>query len=123
MKDVYDCETVKRLFKSGMKIKAIARTLKMSKNTVKKLIKAEEAPRYKREYYKTKIDEYVLHFELYILPNHVTISLFKGERILFSISKENVKVLKILNEVMRIEFINDGIIEISLNPLKIKANL
>ena len=48
MKDVYDCETVKRLFKSGMKIKAIARTLKMSKNTVKKLIKAEEAPRYKK---------------------------------------------------------------------------
>jgi Mor family transcriptional regulator len=40
VKDVYDCETVKRLFKSGMKIKAIARTLKMSKNTVKKLIKA-----------------------------------------------------------------------------------
>ncbi len=72
---------------------------------------------------KTKIDEYVLHFDLYILPNHVTISLFKGERILFSISKENVKVLKILNEVMRIEFINDGIIEISLNPIEIKANL
>jgi len=41
-----------------MKIKAIARTLKMSKNTVKKLIKAEEAPKYQREYYKTKIDKY-----------------------------------------------------------------
>ena len=58
MKDVYDCETVKRLFKGGMKIKAIARTLNMSRNTVKKLIKAEGAPRYERDYYKTKTDEY-----------------------------------------------------------------
>lgn len=34
---MYDCTTVKRLFKDGMKIKAIARTLKISKNTVKRL--------------------------------------------------------------------------------------
>lgn len=78
MKDVYDCETVKRLFKGGMKIKAIARTLKISKNTVKKLIKADEAPKYKREYYKTKIDEYKpLITKWYLEPEYD----FNGTRI------------------------------------------
>jgi hypothetical protein len=72
---------------------------------------------------KTEIDEYILHFDLYILPNHVTISLFKDKMILFSISKENIKTLKFLHEVMKIEFINNKIIEMSLNPLKIKADL
>jgi len=84
VKDVYDCETVKRLFKSGMKIKAIARTLKMSKNTVKKLIKAEEAPRYKREYYKTKIDEYKPRItEWYLSPQYD----FNGTRIYRELKK------------------------------------
>ncbi|WP_282434174.1 helix-turn-helix domain-containing protein [Desulfosporosinus acidiphilus] len=36
MKDVQDWIAVKRLYKSGMKIKAISRQLNMSKNTVKK---------------------------------------------------------------------------------------
>ena len=61
-----------------MKIKAIARTMKMSKNTVKKLIKAEEAPRYKREYYKTKIDEYKPQISQWCLDPYYD---FNGTRI------------------------------------------
>ncbi|MGF7186463.1 transposase [Desulfitispora alkaliphila] len=82
MKDVYDCETVKRLFKSGMKIKAIARTLNMSKNTVKKLIKAEGAPRYNREYYKTKTDEYEDQITKWYLEDD-----FNGTRIFRELKK------------------------------------
>jgi len=48
MKDVQDWITVKRLYRSGMKIKAISRQLKMSKNTVKRLIKLKEEPTYIR---------------------------------------------------------------------------
>lgn len=84
MKDVYDCENVKRLFKSGMKIKAIARTMQMSKNTVKKLIKAEEAPRYKREYYKTKVDVHKEQIsEWYLDPKYD----FNGTRIYRELKK------------------------------------
>lgn len=53
-----DWIAVKRLYRSGMKIKAISRQLGMSKNTVKKLIKLEEEPKYIRVVNTTKIDDY-----------------------------------------------------------------
>ena len=58
MKDVQDWITVKRLYRRGMKIKAISRQLKMSKNTVKRLIKLEEEPTYIRVVNMTKVDTY-----------------------------------------------------------------
>jgi len=58
MKDVQDWVTVKRLYRSGMKIKAISRQLKMSKNTVKRLIKLKEEPTYIRVVNMTKVDTY-----------------------------------------------------------------
>lgn len=84
MKDVYDCTTVKRLFKDGMKIKAIARTLKMSKNTVKKLLKVEGEIKYSREYYSTKIDNYKPKItEWYLEPEYD----FNGTRIYRELKK------------------------------------
>lgn len=84
MKDVYDCTTVKRLYKDGMKIKAIARNLKMSKNTVKKLIKVEGEIKYKREYYPTKIDDYKVKItEWYLDPKYD----FNGTRIYRELKK------------------------------------
>ncbi len=53
-----DWIAVKRLYRSGMKIKAISRQLGMSKNTVKKLIKLDEEPKYMRFVNTTKIDGY-----------------------------------------------------------------
>jgi transposase len=58
VKDVHDWIAVKRLSKNGAKIKQIARQLKMSKNTVKKLLKQENEPQYQRRNYSTKIDRY-----------------------------------------------------------------
>lgn len=84
MKDVYDCVNVKRLFKDGMKIKAIARTLKMSKNTVKKLLRVEGEIKYTREYYPTKIDDYKEKIsEWYLNPNYG----FNGTRIYRELKK------------------------------------
>lgn len=84
MKDVYDCTTVKRLFKDGMKIKAIARTLKMSKNTVKKLLKVEGEIKYTREHYPTKVDDYKEKIsEWYLDPDYD----FNGTRIYRELKK------------------------------------
>ena len=58
VKDVHDWIAIKRLHKNGVKIKQIARQLKMSKNTVKKLLKQENEPEYQRRNYPTKIDKY-----------------------------------------------------------------
>ncbi|MCT4595670.1 MAG: IS21 family transposase [Anaeromicrobium sp.] len=58
MKDVHDWVTVHKLFKKGTPIKKIARDLGMSKNTVKRLIKLDQEPKYSREYYATKLDSY-----------------------------------------------------------------
>ena len=55
MPNVQDWITVKKLYKSGVKIQKIAKQLNMSRNTVKRLIKADTEPRYTREKYeKTK---------------------------------------------------------------------
>lgn len=58
VKDVQDWIAAKRLFKRGVKIKQIAKQLKMSKNTVKNLIQQESEPKYKRNVYISVIDPY-----------------------------------------------------------------
>ncbi|WP_207755119.1 IS21 family transposase [Alkaliphilus hydrothermalis] len=55
---MHDWEAVMRLHRAGVPKKAIARSLNMSKNTVKSLIKKKKPPKYEREYYPTKIDSY-----------------------------------------------------------------
>lgn len=58
MRDVQDWIAVKRLHKNGVKKQQIAKELKMSRNTVKRLIKSDEEPRYTRTEYISKIDPY-----------------------------------------------------------------
>lgn len=67
MKDVQDWIAVKKLYSRGAKIKQIARQLKMSKNTVKRLLKQKEEPKYTREVYKTVIDEYIEQIKVWYL--------------------------------------------------------
>ena len=49
---------VKLMHKKGIPIKRIARELNISRNTVKKIIRDEEEPRYKRRYYPSKVEKY-----------------------------------------------------------------
>jgi len=58
VKKVQDWITVNRLFKQGVPIRQIARQLKMSRNTVKRLINLKEEPKYCRNHYETKVDKY-----------------------------------------------------------------
>ncbi|MFZ5986074.1 MAG: IS21 family transposase [Bacillota bacterium] len=58
MKDVQDWIAVKRLFKRGVKIKQIAKQLKMSKNTVKSLLLQKSEPKYYRAVYVSIIDPF-----------------------------------------------------------------
>ena len=58
MKGVKDWITIKTMFNKGVPIRQIARELKISRNTVKRLIKFEEEPHYKKREYSTKIDSY-----------------------------------------------------------------
>lgn len=58
MKDVRDWITVKTMFNRGVPIRQIARELKISRNTVKRLIKFDEEPHYKKREYSSKIDDY-----------------------------------------------------------------
>lgn len=53
-----DWITVNRLYKKGVPIRQIARQLKISRNTVRKLIKLKEEPKYSRNHYETKVDKY-----------------------------------------------------------------
>ena len=54
---MHDWIKVKRQFKKGVKIKQIAKQMKMSKNMVKRLLNLDEEPKYQRVS-KTKIDPY-----------------------------------------------------------------
>ncbi|SHI41417.1 Helix-turn-helix domain of resolvase, partial [Clostridium amylolyticum] len=58
VKDLRDWYTVKNMHNKGVPIKQIARELGIARNTVKKLIKQEEEPRYSRKVTYTKIDAY-----------------------------------------------------------------
>lgn len=71
MKDVQDWIAVKRMYDKGVKIKQIARELKMSKNTVKRLIKLNKEPIYNRQSYSTKVDDYKDKIkEWYVSPEY-----------------------------------------------------
>lgn len=83
-----DWITVKKLYKSGVKIQKIAKQLNMSRNTVKRLIKADTEPRYTREKYASKVDEYEeLITEWYLNPKYG----FIGTRILRELKKLGYK--------------------------------
>lgn len=58
VKDLRDWHTVKNMYSKGVPIKQIARELKMSKNTVKRLIQSEKEPKYSRETWPTKVDDF-----------------------------------------------------------------
>lgn len=71
MKDVHDWMQVKRLHKRGIKILQISKQLNISRNTVKRLLKLSEEPRYTRTEYTTKIDQYKsLIQEWYLNPEY-----------------------------------------------------
>lgn len=58
VKDVDEWITVRQLHKKGMSIRGIARELKMSKNTVKKLLRSPTRPTYQRKIYPSKVEAY-----------------------------------------------------------------
>lgn len=74
-----DWKKVKDLERKGVPIKQIARTLGMSKNTVKKLMKLTEPPEYIRTMTTTKIDDYKDKIRDWYLNSEYD---FKGSRIL-----------------------------------------
>ena len=49
---------VQELHKKGISIRSIAKELKMSRNTVRKLLKSEEEPHYRRSCYSSRLDPY-----------------------------------------------------------------
>lgn len=84
MKDVQDWIAVKRMHNKGVSIKQIARELKMSKNTVKRLLKLNNEPAYQRLSYATKVDDFKDKIkEWYVSPEYN----FIGTRILKELKK------------------------------------
>ncbi len=55
---MHDWEAVMRLYRAGVPKKQIAKSLKISRNTVKSLLKKKNPPKYERMYYPTKVDDY-----------------------------------------------------------------
>ena len=53
-----DWNAVKKMYDKGVSKKQIARELKMSKNTVKRLLALDKEPVYERERSPTKMDDY-----------------------------------------------------------------
>ena len=106
VKDVQDWIAVKRLFKRGVKIKQIAKQLKMSKNTVKKLLKSENEPKYERKLYISIIDPYAENIRTWFLDPEYN---FIGTRIFNELKKLGYtgsigpvyRFLKTLNEVKK----------------------
>lgn len=78
MKDLRDWHTVKNMHNKGVPIKKIAKELRISKNTVKKLIKQEEEPKYSRKVIHTKVDEYKDKIKVWYLEKQYD---FNGTRI------------------------------------------
>ncbi|MDT8719666.1 IS21 family transposase [Clostridium sp. 19966] len=85
MKKLQDWYTVKELHRNGVSIKKIARDLRMSKNTVKKLIALEEEPKYRRIQSPTKIDEYKDLIRIWYLDKEFD---FNGTRIYRELCKK-----------------------------------
>lgn len=84
MKDVRDWITVKRMYERGMPIRKISRELKMSRNTVKRLIKFNEEPTYKKRDYSSKIDNYIENIRMWYLEPEYD---FIGTRIFRELKK------------------------------------
>lgn len=84
MKDVKDWITVKRMYERGMPIRQIARELKISRNTVKRLIRFDEEPHYKKRQYETKIDSYIEEIKIWYLDPEYN---FIGTRIYRELQK------------------------------------
>jgi transposase len=84
VKDLRDWHTVKNMYNKGVPIKQIARELKMSKNTVKSLIKKEEEPKYIRETRTTKIDGFKDDIRKWYLEKEYS---FNGTRIYNELNK------------------------------------
>lgn len=59
MKDLKQWAAVQELYKRKVPILKIAKQLGMSRNTVKRLIKLKEEPKYKRSHYPSKVDPYI----------------------------------------------------------------
>ena len=57
VKDMQDWNAVKKMYDKGVSKKQIARELKMSKNTVKRLLALDKEPVYERERSPTKMDD------------------------------------------------------------------
>ena len=88
MKDLRDWFTVNQLHQKGVPIKQIAKTLNMSKNTVKRLIKLEEPPKYVRNTTVTKIDNYKDKIRTWYLNDNYG---FNGTRIFNELCKLGYK--------------------------------
>lgn len=67
MKDVKDWITIKNLHDKGVPIRQIARELKISRNTVKRLIKFDEEPKYKKRCYTSVINQYLDQIQVWYL--------------------------------------------------------
>lgn len=88
MKDVKDWITIKRMYERGIPIRQIARELKISRNTVKRLIKVDEEPKYKKRMYETKIDPYIEEIRMWYLDPSYN---FIGTRIYRELVKRNYR--------------------------------
>ncbi|SHJ86103.1 hypothetical protein SAMN02745163_02737 [Clostridium cavendishii DSM 21758] len=88
MKDVRDWITVKTMYKKGIPIRQITRDLKMSWNTVKRLIKYKEEPKYKKRKYTTTIDKYLYQIQIWYLNPEYN---FIGTRIYRELKKFGYK--------------------------------
>lgn len=58
VKDLKGWAAVQKVYKQTKSKRATAGILKMSRNTVKKLLALSEPPKYQRKTYRTKIDHY-----------------------------------------------------------------
>lgn len=58
MKDIQDWAAVQRCYKINKSIRATAKQLGMSRNTVRKLLKMKDEPTYNRKIYPSKVDDY-----------------------------------------------------------------
>lgn len=85
MKEVQDWIAVNRLFKQGVPIRQIAKQLKMSRNTVKRLIRLKEEPKYSRNHYETKVDKYKDDISIWYLDPLYN---FNGSRIFRELIKK-----------------------------------
>ncbi len=73
-----DWNAVKKMYDKGVSKKQIARELKMSKNTVKRLLALDEEPVYRRERSPTKVDDFKDIIRLWYLDDQYA---FIGTRI------------------------------------------